>query len=171
MSWAIWFKFRLSPHLHLFVYRQPKKRARSPRARKKKSELAQRALNLFWGDDDDTLNSFVELTIQKRIEDLWYADVLKECRLGDLSAESYNFLHGLPTEHAGSWRKDCTLDCGSENCISLPLIWKAMREKDHSWEDMQALECGVCKAERGRSTCLIANDDARVEAEPFVSAP
>ena len=55
-----------------------------------RSELALRALNLFWGDDDDSLNSFVELTIQKRVDDLWYADFPKGCRLGDLSAESYD---------------------------------------------------------------------------------
>ena len=34
---------------------------------------------------------FCELTIQKRIDDPWYAQLLEECRQGCLSDESYNF--------------------------------------------------------------------------------
>ena len=70
----------------------------------KKTEHARRALDFLWGDGDDSLNYFIELTVQKRIDDSWYSAVMEECRFGRLSHESYHFLVGLPTEHAGSWR-------------------------------------------------------------------
>ena len=60
---------------------------------KKKSEHAKKAIELFWGQDADALNYFVELTIQKRIADSWYNEVLRECRFGRMTSESYNFLH------------------------------------------------------------------------------
>ena len=43
----------------------------------KKTEHAKQALELLWGDGADLLNFFMELTIQKRIEDAWYADVME----------------------------------------------------------------------------------------------
>ena len=58
----------------------------------KKTEAAKHALDLLWGDGEDSLNFFKELTIQKRIEDSWYAELMEECRYGRLSEESYNFL-------------------------------------------------------------------------------
>ena len=80
----------------------------------KKSALALKATSTFWGEDADALNYFLELTIQRRIEDSWYAAVMDECRYGRLSEESYNFLTGLPTMHAGSWNVDGALACGAE---------------------------------------------------------
>ena len=46
--------------------------------RKEKSETAKRALNLLWKDGPDSVNLFVELTIQKRIDDPWYNDIMLE---------------------------------------------------------------------------------------------
>ena len=92
----------------------------------KKTETALRALNLLWKDRHDSLNLFVELTIQKRIDDPWYASVMEECRRGALSHEAYNFLVGLPTEHAGSWCADGTLQCKSQSCATLPETWRPM---------------------------------------------
>ena len=66
----------------------------------------------MWGDGEDSLNFYRELTIQKRIDDPWYASVMEECRYGQLSEESYNFLVRLPTEHTESWRADGTVQCG-----------------------------------------------------------
>ena len=80
----------------------------------KKTEHARKALELVWGEGDDALNYFVELTVQKRIDDPWYASVMEECRYGSLSHEAYHFLVGLPTEHAGSWNADGTLRCKSK---------------------------------------------------------
>jgi len=72
----------------------------------KKAEVAKQALDLMWADDEDSLNFLTELTVQKRIDDPWYAGVMEECRFGQLFEESYNFLVGFPTEHTGSWRAD-----------------------------------------------------------------
>jgi hypothetical protein len=61
------------------------------------TEHAQNALDMFWGDGEDSLNYFVKLTVQKRAQDPWHAALLEECRYGALSDESYIFLVGLPT--------------------------------------------------------------------------
>ena len=71
---------------------------------------------MFWSEDSNAINFFKELAVQKRFDDLWYGAFLNECRYGDLSDESYNSLHGLPTEHAGSWQQNGTLTCGNAMC-------------------------------------------------------
>ena len=58
----------------------------------KKTEAAKHALDLLWADGEDSFNFFKELTIQKRIENSWYAGLKEECRYGRLSEKSYNFL-------------------------------------------------------------------------------
>ena len=75
------------------------------------------------------MNFFKELTIQKRIEDSWYGELMEECRYGRFSEESYNFLVGLPTTHAGSWRVDGTMECGKAECAALPEQWKRMADE------------------------------------------
>ena len=94
----------------------------------KKTEGAKQALDLMWADGEDSLNVFMELTVQKRIDDPWYAGVMEECRYGQLSEESYNFLVGLPTEHTGSWRADGTVECGNAECAALPEKLKRMAD-------------------------------------------
>ena len=125
----------------------------------------------MWGDGEDSLNFFKELTIQKRIDDPWYADVMEECRYGRLSEESYNFLVGLPTEHTGSWRADGTVQCGREECAALPEKWKRMADQEVNWPAMQEMECSLCKAERDRRNRVMAGEDPRVRKEPYLSAP
>ena len=49
---------------------------------KRKTEHANKAWSMFWRTDADSLNYFIELTIQKRIDDPWYAGVMEECRYG-----------------------------------------------------------------------------------------
>ena len=41
----------------------------------------------------------------------------------------------------------------------------------HNWAEMQVMECEECKKERDRRNRLIAENDLRVQREPFVSAP
>ena len=137
----------------------------------KKSEAALRALDLLWKSGHDSLNLFVELTIQKRIDDPWYASVMEECRRGALSQEAYNFLVGLPTEHAGSWAADGTLQCNSKSCADLPDTWKRMSATGGTWADMQCMECSICSAERRRRNRVINGEDPRVRQEPYLSAP
>ena len=64
-----------------------------------KQERARMAKDMFWSDDKDAINFFFEVREQKRIKDAWYANFITECREGNLSDESYDFLHGLPTKH------------------------------------------------------------------------
>ena len=118
----------------------------------------------------------LELAIQNRIADAWYNGVVAECRDGRLSMESYYFLMGLPTEHAGSWRSDefgnHLLQCGSEACAQLPQKWLQMAKEGRStWQDMQAMECVSCKEERERRNRLIAPDDPRLVGDLFREAP
>ena len=103
----------------------------------KKSELAKQVLGLFWSEDSNAINFFKELQVQKRFDDPWYGALLNECRYGNLSDESYNFLHGLPTEHAGSWQQDGTLTCGNAQCEKLPEQWRAKFAEGVLWEDLK----------------------------------
>jgi len=141
----------------------------------KKSEKAKEALNLFWGDDENALNYFAELHAQVRCDDPWYSSFLTECRYGSLSEENYNFLHGLPTQHAGSWRCDEHGEeswlCNKDACRLLPGQWASMAARGESWADMQSMECSVCQEERERRNRVMSQSDPRVCQEPFLSAP
>ena len=121
--------------------------------------MAKDALDLFWSTGPDALNFFQELTIQSRIKDPWYSRFLQECRVGSLTEEMYNFLMGLPSEHCGSWRMcedgEEVVECGNEACAALHRKWYEMAVRGATWEEMQKLECQVCKDERARRNRLI----------------
>ena len=131
-----------------------------------KSERAKKALEFFWGESEDGLNFFVELTEQMRVrDDPWYQeDVLQQCRYGRLTEESYNYLHGFPTQHAGSWCSDGHLACGMPAC-------QALGSPDIAWETVLASECSTCQAERKRRNRLLDGQSDVVSQEPFSSAP
>ena len=103
----------------------------------------------MWADGEDSLNFFIELTVQNRIDDPWYAGVMEECRYGQLSEESYDFLAGLPTQRPGSWRADGAVACGNAEYAALPERWRRMAEEEPHGPAMQDLECAFCK------TCLL----------------
>ena len=96
---------------------------------------------------------------------------MEECRYGQLSKESYNFLTRLPTQHPGSWQADGSLACGNAECAALPARWTHMSEEEPNWPAMQELECAVCKTERERRNRVMAEEDPRVRQEPYLSAP
>ena len=142
------------------------------------SHRAKRVLEVFWGTGPDSLNFFVELTEQKRIQDPWFNDVLFECRDGRLSYESYCFLFGLPTHHCGSWRTSSAgeasagyASCGSDECARLEQRWRHMAMQGDTWTAMCKLECAVCQTERQRRNRLMEHKDPRVKKQPFVQAP
>ena len=118
----------------------------------KKSEFAHTGLDFIWGDNIDvSINYFQELQVQKRQqEDVWYASILGECREGMLSDESYNFLHGFPTEHCGSWLSTGLVSCGSSSCANLAKTLTLLALQGADWKKMQNMECDVCKKERNR---------------------
>ena len=142
----------------------------------KKSEAARQMLNMFWEDGPDSLNFYVELTKQERIQDEWYRKFLHECRQGQLTDEMYYFIIGVATEHPGSWTPGPKgerpfLACGNDACAELPTTWREMALNRATWEDMQAMECDFCKKERSRRNRLLEQSDERVKHEPFLSAP
>jgi len=138
-----------------------------------KSEQERTALALFWGtNENDSINFFRELHEQKRVvNDPWYSSLLDECRYGCLSEESYNFLLGLPTQHAGSWPFFAEAHCSAETCQKLDTVWPQRVFEGASWETLQGMECKNCQIERERRNRLIMPEDPRVVQEPFVSAP
>ena len=146
-----------------------------PTEPQKKKQIALDMLNIFWGEDANALNFYQELTEQKRCDDEWYTAFLDQCRNGSLTDEMYNFLMGLPTEHAGSWIPTADAEgkllCGNDDCAALSARWRQMALDGKSWSDMQSLECQQCSAERGRRNRLVEAGDERVLQEPFLSAP
>ena len=100
---------------------------------------------MMWTDGEDSLNIFIELTIQNRIDDPWYVSVMEECRYGQLSEEAYNYLVGLPTEHTVSRRANGSVQCQTEGCASLPATWNRMPDSELNWPAMQHLECAICQ--------------------------
>ena len=138
-----------------------------------KTAVEQTALALFWGDGaSDSFNFFRELTEQKRVlDDPWYSALLEECRFGRLSEESYHFLLGLPTEHAGSWPFFEQAGCQTERCRSLQKVWAERKKEGEAWGTLHEMECDICQAERERRNRLILPEDPRVVRQPFVSAP
>ena len=105
------------------------------------------------------------------LNDPWYSALLDECRFGRLSQECYNFLLGLPTEHAGSWPFFEQACCQTEQCKSLHDVWAQRKREGEPWETLQKMECKNCQAERERRNRLILPEDPRVVQQPFVSAP
>ena len=68
------------------------------------SHQARKTMDFFWGQDALTGSTQppFEFAICKRIKDAWYSKVVDECRAGDLSDDTYNFLHGYPTSACAS---------------------------------------------------------------------
>ena len=118
-------------------------------------------LAMFWSRGLNSIQQLVEFTVNKRSgADLWFASLIDECRDGELSWDSYDFLHGYPTLACGSWiAKDDALACKSERCRELmESTWPAMRRAGQAWSIAQEMECDLCKTERRRRHRVL--DDA-----------
>ena len=85
--------------------------------------------------------------------DIWYSDLLRSCREGNLAMSDWQFLHGLPTNECGSWlaRQSKSL-CGNDQCARFKEKSKAARlESSEKWlEAVMHFECQVCVRERIR---------------------
>ena len=135
-----------------------------------RQERSRAIKDLFWTDDEDSLNYFAELVETKRFDDDCYAVLLNECRAGALSEENYAFLHGLPTANPGSWHPDCASPrCGSARCATLAVEWAA--QPFSTWAEQVAQECAVCGAERSRRNRLLSPQDPEAQQDKFVDAP
>ena len=96
-------------------------------------------VSIFWRRGADSIQRLWELRQQMRLTDAWYIHFVKQCRNGELGTEDYNFIHGFPTRHAGSWcSADATLACANDECRSLQEdTWPALRAQGQAWEAMQ----------------------------------
>ena len=112
-----------------------------------KTQQATLALDMFCGDDPDSVNYFVDLDEQMRLDnsETWYGPVLQECQDGDLSSTSYCFLMGLPTRKAGSWDTSTNrATCGRPQCENREEEWKEMLLHGATWSEMLAEEERSC---------------------------
>jgi hypothetical protein len=133
---------------------------------------------MFWTDGPDAMNFFFEVKEQR------YATLIMECRQGYVSDENYQFLHGLPTMHVGSWQAQTqALECGKEACLRLQSEWQeqcaaltvtpTLHKRDilSDWRRCFRKECGQCKQRRAERNRLLAPGDASVHELPFVDTP
>ena len=142
------------------------------------SATEQRILTMFWrSNDEDSFNGHIELTRAYRFDDdPWLEEVLTEHRHGRESWETYCFVHGLPTQHPGSWRKRVGgPSCKNATCATLAgAVWPGMRQQKATWALRRSLECEACAQERKRRCRVMLpaneNTDGHLK-EPFVDAP
>jgi hypothetical protein len=88
---------------------------------------------ILWGSGKGSVQGMTELTDCVRTEDEWLLQVQNEMREGELSKDSWNFLHGRHTEVPGSY-VNSRLCCKSNACWK---TWKTSRK-----------ECSICQRER-----------------------
>ena len=74
--------------------------------------------SLFWGRERGCVQGMTELTECVRTDDEWLFQVQNEVRSGALTEDSYNFLHGQPTQVPGSWLNGRSA-CGNADCAAL----------------------------------------------------
>ena len=84
-------------------------------------------------------------------EDVWFSNVLDECRVGKLSDANYNFLHGLPTKQP--------ID-----------FWFHRRKEANKWHEKEICStqhrCLHCETERQRRNILLMwEGDATIAAK------
>ena len=135
------------------------------------SAAATGALSMFWkARSPDALQPW-QLPNQPRVlhlninyrskQDVWFSHILDQCRLGDLSLTHYNYLHGFPTEHCGSWVHDELLLCNNETCRAFHRnITDAWNNSDEPWyrfwsTNHSKFECRGCQKERQRRKRVI----------------
>ena len=140
---------------------------------------AKAALDVFWDDGANTIRNFWELTEPMRCIDPWYGQVLTECRNGNLTTESYCYLHGLPTLLSPRLRCACNEDVIYDDPVVGPyrLSWKeefvTRGMNMHDFLSSADAECAECRKERHRRHITITDPckpPAKIHAEPFTTA-
>jgi len=138
------------------------------------SGAAYEGCQLLWGRTRDSLHRVWELTQPMRCDDPFYCGFLSECRNGNLSRDTYFFIHGAPTEVPGSSVSgEERPRCGSAKCLQLQTRdWPKMFQEGAVWAAMQAQECEICASERlARARVAASENDARFRQHPFDGAP
>jgi hypothetical protein len=133
---------------------------------------------LMWSGPQTGIQGVTELIDCERCDDEWLREVQTEIREGCLSERNHAFLHGLPTDVAGSW---CAgrLTCRNKDCKELGRQAQRHQTKETTRPRLLTAksfimqrECSVCKTERS-SKRLVANSetDPRFQSERFIRAP
>ncbi len=137
----------------------------------------QRGMRYFWERNEDSFQRVFELKKPHRQKDRWFFHVLQQHRYGREDWETYCFVHGLPTLHAGSWLPELAAPtCAEELCHELAQeTWPRMQAQQKTWAARATLECDICKAERKRRCCVAIQgnhvNEKKHVAEAFVHAP
>ena len=95
---------------------------------------------MVWGTSRNGIHGVTELVECERTRDIWLQSLQNEVRNRALSETRHAFLHGFATCVPGSWNGQ-RLECNKAACQKL------VTEKA-SPEEIQRLECDVCKNER-----------------------
>ena len=139
-------------------------------------QVALRMLTIFWSAGLDSITNLFELPVNMRSgSDTWFSALIHELRHGALSERMYNFLHGYPTDVAGSWSPQTgKCECKQQVCEDLAAAtWPMMQQQLMLWEAAVQLECDICKQERKRrARVLDLSCDEKPHADPaFSEAP
>ena len=138
----------------------------------------QNAMQIWWGEGEDSIHHLWELVSPMRCDDVWYNKVLDECRRGALNYENYAYLHGLPTYTSPS--AACTCNAHVINDPILGPVRSDWQQYFLQGGDMEALqanttsECMTCRTERHDRQRVVTNLEhmrAEFQQPPFESAP
>ena len=95
--------------------------------KKAKTDVAYEGAMLLWGQNRNSVQRLWELKQPMRCLDPWYLDFLHQCRHGMLDKEDYFFIHGVPTDNAGTWIRNAGMPaCGKKQCANLRMIVEKM---------------------------------------------
>jgi hypothetical protein len=138
---------------------------------------AQNALEIFWGEGNNTIRRFWQFTQLLRCKDPWYNEFLQQCRQGELTADMYSFLHGLPTMAAANPCCACNSDVIHDTVLGhYKRGWADSFCKGH--KDMPSLiaetECEDCAVKRAARVRVLHNTQEAPETlkkQPFSNAP
>eukprot|EP00435_Cladocopium_sp_Y103_P054372 s3057_g17.t1 len=127
---------------------------------------------IIWSSGEQGIHQLFELTQEQRCQDPWLSAVLSQARHGNMTQETWSFLHGFPTLHPGSWNPTTNqIDCHNPHCATLTAAWESSVQvlERTPWQERVAQECVVCQQERARRALVGKNQKAeKILLNPFV---
>jgi len=118
------------------------------------SARANSVMSMFWRSDskyslqhwNDARHRVMHLQVNKRSGgDAWFSKLLDDCRLGRMTLDDYNFLHGFPTEEPAC--EQCKVVYQSRIQTHAAIT---NRDWADVWGAIKEQECDYCKRERAR---------------------
>jgi hypothetical protein len=128
------------------------------------SAHANSAMSMFWlaaGTHSlqkwtKTGQRVMHLQVNKRSgRDVWFSQLLDTCRLGSMTMDDYNFLHGFPTKEPPA----CTACAGAyKHKMGVAIASKDV-DWEQAWHEIKAAECKDCQHERARRRRVVGCED------------